>query len=689
MNESRSEGFHPLIERFMEAAGPGTGPAPRAGRILLPDPPPPAPLPEIPSLLAGAAEVDITPPPGMPKSGHSRNAQDGTGFRTRLRARVVHLRAGRCSVALVATDLHAGSAVVHSLVSAAIGATTDVPRAGLFLGATHTHAGPGQFHGSDFYNRWASNRPGLDPAWTGYLADRIRRAVQQACDTRGPARLAFGSTEVYGYTRNRSLPAHVHNRSVDDKRTELQRRYAAVNPWLHLLRVDREGRGGAAPLAALAFFSIHGTGISRHDPAYNADVWAYITGEMGRRIEACTGTRPVCGAVEGTHGDMTPAVRPGMLVYPEAERVGAGIGAAGAELHARLEERLSARVRLAAGFREVDLTSGPVFGGIRLPDPAIGAAKIAGAVENSTPVVDRLPPFRPGFPKPALLARSPQGRKWVLGGYRLQYRVAPGSAFPRVLPVQVVSVGPMTVLALPFEVTVEAGRRLEEALQPQLPAGGRAVVSSAANDYWDYLTTPEEYAVQCYEGASNLYGPHTLEFVSAVSADLAARVAAGDPVDLPAGPREFRGLVHRYFPDQLPPGSEWGSGASTVSGRRARSAGAVRFFEADRWEDAYWEMQWEGPPPGGLEWDRPLVRVEREDGAGRWITAVDPTGPVTDGGWHLGVFHLGDLRTRAGDSGHHLYAARWYQPPLGWPGRHRFVLEANHGWPETAGRAFD
>src|SRR5438874_4387166 len=79
--------------------------------------PEPLALPHVEGLLAGAAEVDITPPPGMPKAGHSRNAHDGTGFRTRLRARVVHLRAGRTSLALIATDLLAGSAVVHHLVA--------------------------------------------------------------------------------------------------------------------------------------------------------------------------------------------------------------------------------------------------------------------------------------------------------------------------------------------------------------------------------------------------------------------------------------------------------------------------------------------------------------------------------------------------------------------------------------------
>ncbi|HWE57716.1 MAG TPA: neutral/alkaline non-lysosomal ceramidase N-terminal domain-containing protein [Acidimicrobiales bacterium] len=663
------------IEQFFEQAAAGLDredrtrfPMPAVGR--------PAQLAAVPNLLAGAAEVDLTPPPGMPKSGHSRNSQDGVGFRTRIRARVLYLRAGRAAVALIASDLHAGSAVVHRLVAAEVTATTDVPLAGLFMGATHTHAGPGQYHGSDFYNRWASNRPGLDPAWTAYLAERITAAVRTAYETRVPARLAAGSTEVWGYTRNRSLIAHVDNRSVADKRTERQRIYAAINPWLHLIRVDREEGG---PLAALALFSIHGTGISRHDPAYNADVWAYIAGEMAQGIEARTGVRPITGAVEGTHGDVTPAVRPGLLVYAEAERVGRGIGAAAADLHDRLESRLSSQVRLATGYREIDLAGHPVIGGVRLADPAVGTAKLAGAVENSTPVLDRIPPFRPGFPKPSLLARSRQGRKWVFGGQRLHNRFAPLSAYPHILPVQFMLIGPMALLALPFEITVEAGRRLENDLTTVLADRGAAVdgvaVSSAANDYWDYLTTPEEYDRQCYEGASNLYGPNTLGFVSAAAGRLAADVAAGDVIDQSMG-REFAGHVRGYLtPTGLP-----GSGP-----RRRPDGGGARFFDAERWNDAYWEFGWSGGAPGSLHWDQPLVRVERLTPGG-WVAATEETGPVDDAGYHLGVFHLGAVE---GDDGRHAYAARWYQPPLGAPGQWRFVLVANHGHPELAGDPFD
>ena len=149
---------------------------------------PPRELDQVSSLLAGAVETDITPPPGMPKAGYSANAHDGAGFRTRLRARVLHLRAGGSSIAWVACDLLGGSQVVQHLVAQAIADRTDIPLAGLMIGATHTHAGPGQFLGSDFYNRFASNRSGFDPAWTQFLVERISAAVVEAHDTRRPAR---------------------------------------------------------------------------------------------------------------------------------------------------------------------------------------------------------------------------------------------------------------------------------------------------------------------------------------------------------------------------------------------------------------------------------------------------------------------------------------------------------------------
>ena len=356
-------------------------------------------------LLAGAAEVDITPPPGMPKAGHSRNAQTGTGFRTRLRSRVLHLRSGRTALTLVQNDLLAGSALLQYLVAEAC-ADLDVPLAGLFIGATHTHAGPGPVP------RQRADEPVLvqPPGLRRDLDGVARRADRR----RGAGRGHDPRARDGGVRRDRGVGADPQplagraraQRRRRPRRAPNQAKYAAINPWLHLLRVDT----ATGPLAASAFFSIHGTGISHSDDAYNADVWAYLVGELSRHIERSSGRRAVVGAVEGTHGDVAPAVRPGLLVYPEAERVGSGIGAAAGELWTRLEGELRADLPLASAYRELDLAARPTVGGITLPSPAFGSATIAGAHENTTPVVHLIPPFRP---EPAQARRARAARREV------------------------------------------------------------------------------------------------------------------------------------------------------------------------------------------------------------------------------------------------------------------------------------
>lgn len=629
-------------------------------------PRPPDELPDVRELLAGAAEVDITPPPGMPKAGYSKNAHDGTGFRTRLRARALHLRHGRASVCVVTLDLLGGSTVLQRLVAEAVAERTDVPLHGLFIGATHTHAGPGQFQGSPFYSRFASNRPGFDPAWTQFLVERISTAVLDAVETRQPARAAVGRTEVWGLTRNRSLAPHVRNATVDDRSEAAHRKFAAVNPWLHVLRVDSAAKGGhGGPLGALATFSIHGTGVSHHAHEYNADVWAYLVDELAAGVERATGSRPVVGAIEATHADVAPALRPGQAGYVEAERIGRGIGAAGVELHASLEGQMTSDFAVGAGLREVDLGRGggydaAAIDGIELARPALGASQVAGAKENLTPVLGWLPPFRAGMPKP-FGTGGPHGPKWVLGSRWLQPMILPPDDFPSVLPLQAIRLGSVVLVGAPFEITVESGRRVREAVVAATAAssGGAvddAVVSSVANEYWGYCTTPEEYELQYYEGGHTLHGPNTQPWLAAQLARLAGAVGGGEAV-ADVAPRTFRLPSRRYLARP--------TGALTVR----RPVGEATFHDPTAIDDGYWEQRWFDVPAGDLAWHRPLVFVEREhDDA---VVADDRIGEVAV------------LQIEPG-----VLAARWYGPPLGRVPRHRFVVVANGAQPELRPEPF-
>lgn len=639
------------------------------------------------TLLGGASEVDLTPPPGMPKAGYSANATDGRGFRTRLRARVLHLQRGDASVAVVQCDLLGGSAVLAHLVARHVAGRTDVPLAGLMIGATHTHAGPGQFLGTDFYNRFASNRPGFDPGWAQFLATQIADGVVQAVASRVAVAVAVGTTDVWGLTRNRSHEPHTRNPEVVDKRLAPQRKWVGVNPQLHLVRVDAVGGATPGPLAAMVVFSVHGTGISMKAPEYNADLWAYVVGEMSQRIEAASGHSVVAGAVEGTHADVAPAVRPGRAGYLEARRIGQAVGADAADLWDRLGDELSTDVALGAGLHEVDLQTEASIDGVTLARrPAVGAALVAGAHENVTPVLHRLPPFRPGTPKP-WRTRHPQAGKWVLGTRWLQPLMLPLRSFPRVVAVQVVRIGDSALVGLPFEVTVASGRRIAGAVADAMAGAGvgRVVVSSVANEYAGYVATAEEYARQHYEGGHTLYGPDTQRFVTAHAAALAARVAAaaGRPVHQGSATRAFDLRVGRYLPV---------SRVVTVDEVPRVFDGPAVFTDPDDDHDARWSQHWIDAEPGALRWHHRLVSVQACGDDGSWGPARSRDGRVVDDqGWDVEVIHLGPVARDAAGAvpAAHRYRVRWHQPVVAAGVRHRFVLAANGGRPEVVGPAFD
>ena len=88
---------------------------------------------------------------------------------------------------------------------------------------------------------------------------------------------------------------------------------------------------------------------------------------------------------------------------------------------------------------------------------------------------------------------------------------------PNVVDVQLLRVGQLIIIVSPGEATTMAGRRWKEAIHGSAStslitedAEPIVVLGGPANTYTHYIATEEEYSIQRYEGASTLYGPHTL-----------------------------------------------------------------------------------------------------------------------------------------------------------------------------------
>jgi neutral ceramidase len=210
----------------------------------------------------------------------------------------------------------------------------------------------------------------------------------------------------------------------------------------------------------------------------------------------------------------------------------------------------------------------------------------------------------------------------------------------------VIRIADRAIISMPGEATVEVGRRARARVLAALRGSGvRGIaVSGLANEFIQYITTPEEYDRQHYEGGSTIYGPATAAAITDSLVELAERLRRGQAAPEPAPFDPRNGLE--------PTGEPFGRGADSataLSQPPATPPGAQAAFA------------WQGGPRG---LDRPLDRrflaIQRRDGK-RWRRVADDLG--------LAIAWTVD------DAGRH--EMRWQVPRRARPGRYRVLVSAN------------
>lgn len=181
--------------------------------------------------------------------------------------------------------------------------------------------------------------------------------------------------------------------------------------------------------------------------------------------------------------------------------------------------------------------------------------------------------------------RACQGRKPILldvGEVQKPYAWT-----PNIVDVQVFRVGQFIAIVSPGEASTMAGRRWKEAvkdesaalfqdshsLKPEQSTEPVVVIGGPANSYTHYITTEEEYAIQRYEGASTLYGPHTLAAYINVTLkylpflDAAARSPQPQPIEFfpPDNRNRSLSFITGVVRDGTPFGKSFGQVTQDVS----------------------------------------------------------------------------------------------------------------------------
>ncbi|OIW02928.1 hypothetical protein TanjilG_29704 [Lupinus angustifolius] len=193
---------------------------------------------------------------------------------------------------------------------------------------------------------------------------------------------------------------------------------------------------------------------------------------------------------------------------------------------------------------------------------------------------------------------------------------------PSVLPIQILRVGQFVILSVPGEFTTMAGRRLRDAVKAVLSGNNdfgsdiHVVLAGLTNTYSQYVTTYEEYQVQRYEGASTLYGPHTLSAYIQEFKKLANALISDQPVERGPQPPDLLNQQISLLTPVVVDGTPLGVNFGDVSVDVLKNA---TFKKGEKVSVTFWSAC----PRNDLMTEGTFALVEFLEGKDSWVPAYD------------------------------------------------------------------
>jgi neutral ceramidase len=411
-----------------------------------------------------------------------------------------------------------------------------------------------------------------------------------------------------------------------------------IDPDVAVLRVDkvrRGRRGGRVPIGAWSNFANHGTVVHAELQAYSGDhhasAWRVFADKVRRAGKVPRRQTVVNVYPNADEGDQTAGI---VNVGPAAaDRVGRVEAARMFKAWKRAGRRLTRRPALEgrwtrACFCDRETATGPVDATGRA-----GAGFFTGSEEGRGPLYDVTGvPFE-GRRCPD--QGEPQGPKCVV----------PAGEFPPAVPIALWRIGDHALVTMPGEATKQVGENARAAVLAAMRDAGvrRVVIAGLALEFVQYVSTPEEYPWQSYEGATTLYGANEGTFLQERYVELAKQLIAGEPAEKPYEYDASYGVK----PDGAPFPEGAASGAIAEQPRTVQRLQRAAF-------------SFTGAPSGhDLPADRAFITAQRRVGK-RWRPYA------TD----LGMQFL----WRGDESGK--YTVQWEVPLSAPTGRYRFRVTA-------------
>ncbi len=436
----------------------------------------------------------------------------------------------------------------------------------IMLSAQHTHSAPGGYSEYAMYN---FSIPGFHKDVFEGIVKGIAESLKLAWQNRREGELDFVDHQVDPSTKigwNRALKAY--NQNPENEVLSEDEGHLGIDTRMRMLRILRDGK----PNGQVNWFGVHATCVGKENHSISFDNKGYAANffeQHGREIGIFA--QGLAGDVSPYYhgpGDVKLrkkiqgvqeheyAKKNGKLQSDEAEKAYSSAhtirieGEIDSELH--YYDFSDIEVDPAFGHGDPDPRTGPAchgvafFNGTRIDGRGLtdllhasakflsDSVKIGHTLAIPFKTLDRQEDWKEKYRvhgSKKILIDASEHR--IFGTTNLKGLIIPGFAdptiaevkkeyvneavsehqwVPHVLPVQIAIVGNIAFVGCPGELTVTAGKRLEQPIQDKLKARGvnTVVMCPYSNAYMGYVTTFEEYQEQTYEGGHTIYGQWTL-----------------------------------------------------------------------------------------------------------------------------------------------------------------------------------
>jgi neutral ceramidase len=493
--------------------------------------------------LVGTGIADVTGEPwnvGLMGYGMRFQRSAGIHLRQRSRAFILEDRESGQRLVYVVADIGMFFRNVREAVLADLD-TNLYDASNVVLTATHTHAGVG---GYSCYRLYNMTTDGFRPHTYRAIVDGVLESIRNAEQDLAPGRLVLARGELRDASVNRSPQSFAQNPAADrDVFPD------AVDPTTTLLRLERDGE----LVGAINWFATHGTSLTNRNLLISGDNKGYAAYHWERLVaggDYLSEPKLITAFAQTNSGDMSPNVPdatqgPTGDEYDNARLIGTRqfdaahnlARSAGTEVTGGLATRLR-HVKLRGLDVEASFT--PDGRRHRLSGAVLGAAFAAGTKEG--PGAGFCHEGVDANPAMYAVSKALYRLRPALGdAQRPKTMLIPCGSLgwtADVLPIQLVRIGQLVLIAVAQEVTIVAGLRLRRAVAEVLDTTiDNVLVQGYANDYAGYLTTPEEYDAQRYEGGHTMFGRWQLPAYLQEVTRLAMAMRDGAPAEQGISPR--------------------------------------------------------------------------------------------------------------------------------------------------------